>query len=73
LETARATRSSAPAGTIDDVRDSYLEMLFDVDPQQFALTTNHDRYLQLSRIVSGEVMAAAFCEWRRGRSSCTAH
>jgi beta-mannosidase len=54
----------------EDVRDHYLQLLFQVDPPALR-HSDHDRYLQLSRIVTGEVMAAAYAEWRRERSSCS--
>jgi len=33
-------------------------------------STEPERYLALGRITTGEVMEAAFAEWRRARSSC---
>ena len=33
---------------------------------------DHDRYLELGRVVTGEVMAQVFGEWRRARSTCAA-
>ena len=65
----RAPRDLGAGWDFDDVRNFYLKSLFDIDPFQLCYA-DHDRYLQLSRIVSGEVMAAAFSEWRRGRSTC---
>jgi beta-mannosidase len=65
----RAPRDLGAGWDFDDVRDFYLKTLFDVDPLNLRYS-DHDRYLQLSRIVTGEVMAASFSEWRRGRSSC---
>ena len=53
----------------DDVRDHYLARLFGVDPLQLRYA-DHDRYLALSRVVSGEVMASTLGEWRRKRSTC---
>lgn len=53
----------------EDVRDHYLALLFAVDPAQLR-SVDHDRYLELSRQVSGEVMAEVFCEWRRAASTC---
>ena len=51
----------------DDVRDHYLALLFDVDPGELR-RVDRDRYLELSRAVSGEVMAEVFGEWRRAAS-----
>lgn len=53
----------------DDVRDHYLELLYDVDAKQLR-ATNPGRYVELSRQVSGDVMAEVFGEWRRGGSGC---
>ena len=53
----------------DDVRDHYLALLFDVDPGELR-RVDHERYLELSRAVSGEVMAEVFGEWRRAGSPC---
>jgi beta-mannosidase len=52
-----------------DVRDHYLNLLFGLDP--IALRSiDHDRYLELSRFTTGEVMAEVFGEWRRDASPC---
>lgn len=53
----------------DDVRDYYLALLFGVDPVQLR-RSDHDRYLELSRASSGEVMAELMGEWRRDASPC---
>ncbi len=53
----------------DDVRDHYLKQLYDVDPKQLR-TSDPDRYLALSKNVSGEVMSEVFGEWRRPASGC---
>jgi beta-mannosidase len=53
----------------DDVRDHYLGELFAIDPVDLRCS-DPERYLALSRVVSGEVMAATVGEWRRARSTC---
>jgi beta-mannosidase len=53
----------------EDVRDHYLGTLYDADPQTLRVQ-QPERYLALSRAVTGEVMEAAFAEWRRPGSTC---
>ncbi|HEY5317717.1 MAG TPA: hypothetical protein VIJ20_07035 [Solirubrobacteraceae bacterium] len=53
----------------DDVRDFYLGLLFGVDPVQLR-RSDLERYLELSRAASGEVMAELLGEWRREVSPC---
>ena len=53
----------------DDVRDHYLKLLYEVDPDELR-ASDPDRYLELSRRVSGDVMAEVFGEWRRPASGC---
>jgi beta-mannosidase len=52
-----------------DVRDHYLRLLFDLDPKRLRVE-DPERYLKVSRAVSGEVMAAVLGEWRRPGSPC---
>jgi len=54
----------------EDVRDHYLQLLFGVDAAELR-RTDSDRYLELGRAVSGEVMAEVFGEWRRAGSPCS--
>ncbi len=52
-----------------DVRDHYLELLYGIPAAELA-AGEPERYLELSRAVSGEVMAEVFGEWRRPGSPC---
>jgi beta-mannosidase len=53
----------------EDVRDHYLQSLFGVEPAELR-RIDHERYLELSRAVTGEAMAEVFGEWRRSASPC---
>ena len=66
---AGVPRDAGTGWDFDDVRDHYLRELFGVDPGELR-RYDHERYLELSRAVSGEVMAAVFGEWRRAGSPC---
>jgi beta-mannosidase len=63
----RVPRDTATGWDFDDVRDFYLAHLFGVDPVRLR-SCDMPRYLQLSRVVSGEMMSAVFSEWRSGHS-----
>ena len=64
---ARTPRDLGAGWDFDDVRDHYVASLFRVDPLQLRYA-DHERYLALGRVTTGEVMAAVFAEWRRQRS-----
>lgn len=65
----RSPRDLGAGWDFDDVRDHYLGLVFGIDPIKLRYS-DHERYLVLSRMASGEVMAASFAEWRRPGSSC---
>ncbi len=53
-----------------DVRDHYLTELYGLTGPDALRTADRERYLALSRQVSGEAMAFTFGEWRRAASGC---
>ena len=66
---AGVARDTGTGWDFDDVRDHYLRELFRVDPVELR-SFDLEHYLALSRVVTGEVMAEAFGEWRRASSTC---
>jgi beta-mannosidase len=66
---ARTPRDLGAGWDFDDVRDFYLGELFRQEPMRLRYA-DHERYLALGRVVTGEVMAQTFGEWRTGRSRC---
>ncbi|HEY2516100.1 MAG TPA: hypothetical protein VGI39_34750, partial [Polyangiaceae bacterium] len=66
---ARTPRDLGAGWDFDDVRDHYVLELFRVEPMRLRYG-DHDRYLALGRVATGEVMASAMGEWRRKRSVC---
>ena len=53
----------------EDIRDHYLQRLFGVDAGELR-GFDHGRYLELSRMLTGEILAEVFGEWRREGSPC---
>ncbi len=53
----------------EDIRDHYLRLLFGVDAAELRWV-DHERYLELSRALTGEILAEVFGEWRRAASPC---
>jgi beta-mannosidase len=66
---AGVPRDTGTGWDFDDVRDHYLRTVFGLDPVDLRWS-DPERYLTLSRLVTGEVMAATLGEWRRRRSTC---
>jgi beta-mannosidase len=65
----RAPRDLGAGWDFDDVRDHYLEALTGLKPLTLRYA-DHAGYLGWSRVVTGEIMAATFSEWRTSQSTC---
>jgi beta-mannosidase len=66
---AGVPRDSGAGWDFEDIRDHYLQTLFGLDPVALR-SQDPERYLAVSREVSGAVMKAVFAEWRRPGSGC---
>ena len=59
----RVPRDTGAGWDFEDVRDFYLQHFFAIDPVKLRCF-DMPRYLQLSRVVTGEMMSQVFSEWR---------
>jgi beta-mannosidase len=66
---ARVPRDRGAGWDFEDVRDHYLKTLYRFDPADLRYG-DPDRYLDLSRALTGEIMEATYAEWRRLKSTC---
>jgi beta-mannosidase len=66
---AGVPRDRGAGWDFEDVRDHYLKVVYGQDAVGLRWA-DPARYLELSRAVSGEVMAEVFGEWRRAGSPC---
>ena len=65
----RIPRDRGAGWDFEDVRDHYVKSLFGVDPLSVRYS-DPKRYLDLGRLVIGEIIEQTFAEWRRPDSPC---
>jgi beta-mannosidase len=65
----RVPRDNGAGWDFDDVRDHYLGELFGVDPMRLRYA-DLERWLDLSRVTSSEVLDTVASEWRRKDTTC---
>ena len=66
---AAVPRDTGAGYDFEDVRDHYFRLLFGRDAMR-TRASELDRYLAASRMVTGEVMARVYAEWRAPHSTC---
>ena len=62
-------RDSGAGWDFEDVRDHYLEHIYGVDAVELR-AHDPEAYQRLARVVTGQVMARVFDEWRSAQSTC---
>lgn len=65
----RVPRDNGAGWDFEDVRDFYLQELFNVEPVALR-SFDSERYFELSRVTSGEVMQQVISEWRSCHNPC---
>lgn len=63
-------RDAGMGWDFEDIRDHYLQQLFHQDPIALR-SVNPERYLELSRVVSGEMLTRVFAQWRSAADPCS--
>ncbi len=65
----RVPRDNGAGWDFDDVRDHYFAELFNLDPMRLRYG-DLERWLDLSRVTSSEVLDVVASEWRRNDTTC---